>query len=119
MKRKLLSVFLSLCMMLTLVPGALATGTEQPTDPTDSGGETSVTVNDASSLKSALESAAEGATITLGQDFSVEAGPENNFTLSKPVTINGNGHTITRAFNEVSTDGYGDYEAVFVITSAG
>ena len=54
MKRKLLSVFLSLCMMLTLVPGALATGTEQPTDPTDSGGETSVTVNDASSLKSAL-----------------------------------------------------------------
>ena len=119
MKRKLLSVFLSLCMMLTLVPGALATGTEQPTDPTDSGGETSVTVNDASSLKSALESAAEGATITLGQDFSVEAGPENNFTLSKPVTINGNGHTITRAFNEVSTDGYGDYEAVFVITSEG
>ena len=119
MKRKLLSVFLSLCMMLTLVPGALATGTEQPTDPTDSGGETSVTVNDASSLKSALESAAEGATITLGQDFSVEAGPENNFTLSKPVTINGNGHTITRAFNEVSTDGYGDYEAVFVIISAG
>ena len=119
MKRKLLSVFLSLCMMLTLVPGALAAGTEQPTDPTDSGGETSVTVNDASSLKSALESAAEGATITLGQDFSVEAGPENNFTLSKPVTINGNGHTITRAFNEVSTDGYGDYEAVFVITSAG
>ena len=119
MKRKLLSVFLSLCMMLTLVPGALATGTEQPTDPTDSGGETSVTVNDASSLKSALESAAEGATITLGQDFSVEAGPENNFTLSKPVTINGNGHTITRAFNEVSTDGYGDYEAVFVITSVG
>ena len=119
MKRKLLSVFLSLCMMLTLVPGALATGTEQPTDPTDSGGETSVTVNDASSLKSALESAAEGATITLGQDFSVGAGPENNFTLSKPVTINGNGHTITRAFNEVSADGYGDYEAVFVITSAG
>ena len=119
MKRKLLSVFLSLCMMLTLVPGALAAGTEQPTAPTDSGGETSVTVNDASSLKSALESAAEGATITLGQDFSVEAGPENNFTLSKPVTINGNGHTITRAFNEVSTDGYGDYEAVFVITSAG
>ena len=119
MKRKLLSVFLSLCMMLTLVPGALAAGTEQPTDPTDSGGETAVTVNDASSLKSALESAAEGATITLGQDFSVEAGPENNFTLSKPVTINGNGHTITRAFNEVSTDGYGDYEAVFVITSAG
>ena len=119
MKRKLLSVFLSLCMMLTLVPGALAAGTEQPTDPTDSGGETAVTVNNASSLKSALESAAEGATITLGQDFSVEAGPENNFTLSKPVTINGNGHTITRAFNEVSTDGYGDYEAVFVITSAG
>ncbi|WP_419007074.1 S-layer homology domain-containing protein [Evtepia gabavorous] len=119
MKRKLLSVFLSLCMMLTLVPGALAAGTEQPTDPTDSSGETSVTVNDASSLKSALESAAEGATITLGEDFSVEAGPENNFTLSKPVTINGNGHTITRAFNEVSTDGYGDYEAVFVITSAG
>ena len=119
MKRKLLSVFLSLCMMLTLVPGALAAGTEQPTDPTDSGGETSVTVNDASSLKSALESAAEGAIIILGQDFSVEAGPENNFTLSKPVTINGNGHTITRAFNEVSTDGYGDYEAVFVITSAG
>ena len=39
MKRKLLSVFLSLCMMLTLVPGALAAGTEQPTDPTDSGGE--------------------------------------------------------------------------------
>lgn len=66
MKRKLLSVFLSLCMMLTLVPGALAAGTEQPTDPTDSSGETSVTVNDASSLKSALESAAEGATITLG-----------------------------------------------------
>ena len=119
MKRKLLSVFLSLCMMLTLVPGALAAGTEQPTDPTDSSGETSVTVNDASSLKSALESAAEGATITLEEDFSVEAGPENNFTLSKPVTINGNGHTITRAFNEVSTDGYGDYEAVFVITSAG
>lgn len=27
MKRKLLSVFLSLCMMLTLVPGALAAGT--------------------------------------------------------------------------------------------
>ena len=117
MKRKLLSVFLSLCMMLTLVPGALAA--EPPTTLTDSGGETAVTVNDASSLKSALESAAEGATITLGQDFSVEAGPENNFTLSKPVTINGNGHIITRAFNEVSADGYGDYEAVFVIASAG
>ena len=45
--------------------------------------------------------------------------PAQKTISSKPVTINGNGHTITRAFNEVSTDGYGDYEAVFVITSAG
>lgn len=36
MKRKLLSVFLSLCMMLTLVPGALATEPE-PT-PSEEGG---------------------------------------------------------------------------------
>ncbi|WP_417084877.1 hypothetical protein [Evtepia gabavorous] len=36
MKRKLLSVFLSLCMMLTLVPGALAAEPE-PT-PSEEGG---------------------------------------------------------------------------------
>ena len=71
MKRKLLSVFLSLCMMLTLVPGALAAEPE-PT-PSEEG-----EITTQAALKNALTA----------------AGSANN-AGDKVVTLNGNGHTIS------------------------
>ena len=115
MKKRVLSAFLSLCMMLTLAPAAFAAETDTPDSPAAES-----TIKDAASLKSAIESAEAGSTITLGDSFAVEAGPANNFVLNKAITIEGNGNTITRSFNnQTGSDGYGDYEAVFVISVPG
>ena len=97
MKRKLLSVFLSLCMMLTLVPGALATGTE-PT-PSEEGG---ITTQDA--LKTALTTAgnatnADDKVVTLNGDIVLDntdvAANSAAITVPEGVTLNGNGHIIS------------------------
>ena len=97
MKRKLLSVFLSLCMMLTLVPGALATEPE-PT-PSEEGG---ITTQDA--LKTALTTAgnatnADDKVVTLNGDIVLDntgvAANSAAITVPEGVTLNGNGHTIS------------------------
>ena len=92
MKKQVLSAFLSLCMMLTLAPAAFAAEPDTPDSPA-----TESTIKDATSLKSAIENAEEGSTITLGGSFAVEAGPANNFVVNKAITIEGNGNTITVA----------------------
>ena len=97
MKRKLLSVFLSLCMMLTLVPGALAAEPE-PT-PSEEGG---ITTQDA--LKTALTAAgnannANDKVVTLDSDIVLDntniAANSAAITVPEGVTLNGNGHIIS------------------------
>lgn len=70
------------------------------------------------SLADAVAEAKDGQEIVLVNDITITAGVENNIVLNKPVVING-GHTVTRAFNDVEIEGYGDYEAAFVINSSG
>ena len=71
------------------------------------------------SLADAVAEAEDGQEITLVSDITITAGIGNNIALNKPVVINGDGHTVTRAFNDVEIEGYGDYEAAFVINSSG
>ena len=97
MKRKLLSVFLSLCMMLTLVPGALAAEPE-PT-PSEEG-----EITTQAALKNALTAAgsannAGDKVVTLNGDIVLDntgvAANSAAITVPEGVTLNGNGHTIS------------------------
>ena len=143
MKKRMLSAFLCLCMMLTMVPAAFATnGTtdEEPAEVTtnttadgtstagSSGTDNSSEGNEAgdgessalATLKQAITDASTNGTVKLTEDITIPAGPENNIVIDKAITIDGDGHTITRNFNTTQgSDGYGDYEAVFQIQSAG
>lgn len=143
MKKRMLSAFLCLCMMLTMVPAAFATnGTtdEEPAEVTtntttdgtstagSSGTDNSGEGNEAGDeettalerLKNAISQTDPNGTVNLTEDITIPAGPENNIVIDKAITIDGDGHTITRNFNTTQgSDGYGDYEAVFQIQSAG
>jgi len=78
MKKRLLSMALVLCMILTLLPtSALAANT--------------VTVNDYDSLKTALTSSASGTTVQLGGDISFPT----SIVTANSLTLDLNGHTLT------------------------
>src|SRR5699024_860215 len=58
-------------------------------------------VNDENSLRSAVESADSGATITLSDNITVT----QPIVIAKELTINGNGHTVTGDSSWTSTSG--------------
>ena len=72
-------------------------------------------------LQAAVTAVAEGQTITLQRGVTIPAGLQNNMVLDdKNVTINGQGHKITRSFDQVAGSGvYGNYEAVFNVNADG
>ena len=94
MKKRMLSAFLSMCMMLTMVPAAFAANTEE---------STTKTVSTAGELKDALSEATSGTTIQLTADITV-----NNTDLAKTaaavkipagVTLDGNTYSISADTN--------------------
>lgn len=105
MKRRLLSAFMCLCMMLTMVPAALAAdeGTEQtPTTPETSteqnqpSQETPAEETPVEGLQEALNKAAEdntNKTVTLESDVELS----EQVTVPAGVTLDGDGHTISVA----------------------
>lgn len=86
MKRKLLAGFMAVCLILTLLPATALAGDE------DAGIATAPTIMDGAALKNALETAADGAVITLGDDVILT---ETVTVTDKELTLNMNGHTIT------------------------
>lgn len=102
MKRKLLSALLVTSMMLTMAPPAFATDLTPvpPTNenaPADGEGTpndaTTTEVSDAAGLAAAVQT--ENAQITLTDNITLNTA----LTIDKPVTIDGQGHTITGAVN--------------------
>lgn len=98
MKRKLLSALLVTSMMLTMAPPAFATDLTPvpPTNenaPADGEGTpndaTTTEVSDAAGLAAAVQT--ENAQITLTDNITLNTA----LTIDKPVTIDGQGHTIT------------------------
>lgn len=99
MKRKFLSILLTLAMALTLLPvSAMAEG---ETANVAKVGETEYTT-----LQDAIDAAKSGATVTLLADVNT---PETSYTIRKSLTIDLNGKTIT-------ADGY---DSVFAIKGEG
>ena len=101
MKRKLLSALLVTSMMLTMAPPAFATDLTPvpPTNenaPADGEGTpndaTTTEVSDAAGLAAAVQT--ENAQITLTDNITLNTA----LTIDKPVTIDGQGHTITGTF---------------------
>lgn len=91
MKKRMLSAFLAMCMMLTMVPAAFAA---------DSTAGESVSVDTAEELQDALGSAASGSVISLAGDITVDASYSNSygyahFQVPAGVTVDGQGHSIT------------------------
>lgn len=88
---------------------------------TESGAtEPTVSVGDFATLKAAVENENVNE-ITLSDNIAIPEGPTNNLVLNRPITINGDGHTLTKTFNTTSgsDSSYGDYEEVFEIRSSG
>lgn len=71
MKKRLLSLLMALCLMLTLAPAAFAA--------------------DTSGLQTLIDNAAAGSTIDLTSDYTLT----EPITINKAITINGGNHTIT------------------------
>ena len=87
MKKKILAVFLSLCMAISLLPtAALATGDEETETQTPT--ETSITTEEA--LKQAIEAARTGDTVRLDGDITIT---ETVF-INKRITLDLNGKKI-------------------------
>ena len=98
MKRKLLSILLTLCLAFSLLPtAALAEGEGAQTNDVAQIGSTKY-----ASLADAIAAASSGATVTLLADVYT---PETSYTIRKSLTIDLNGKTIT-------ADGY---DSVFAI----
>ena len=92
MKRKVLSILLSLCMVLTMVPTAFAAGDSTTPEEGETGSEVAK-IDDKSynTLKDAFVAAQDGATIELTADASLT----EKVTVDKSVTLNAGEHTIT------------------------
>ena len=87
MKKKILAVFLSLCMAMSLLPvTALATGDGETETQTPT--ETSITTEEA--LKNAIDKAQTGDTVTLGADITIT----DTVFINKQITLNLNGKKI-------------------------
>lgn len=76
MKKRMFSLLMALCLMLTLVPAAFAADAPVTTE---------------TALTSAISSANDGDTITLGADITLTGA----VTITKAVTLNGDGYTLT------------------------
>ena len=88
MKKKILAVFLSLCMAMSLLPvTALAAGDGETETQTPT--ETSITTEGA--LKKAIEDTQSGGIVTLGADIAITA----PVVINKQITLNLNGKTIS------------------------
>ena len=108
--KRFLSIILACLMLTSMVPFA-AFADE---------GSTNTVVSTFDDLKTAVANAKDGDTITLGANIEIPAGPEYNLVIDDAITIDGADYSITRAFDEVEgSDGYGNYEEVFYIQSAG
>ena len=93
MKRRILAILLSLTMMFTLVPTAMAEGS----DPVAQIGETTY-----ATLKAAFEGAKDGDTITLTNDIKVE----DTLVVTKTLTLDLAGHTLSNEENIWSDDNW-------------
>ena len=101
MKQRILAILLSLTMMFTLVPTAMAEGS----DPVAQIGETTY-----ATLKAAFEGAKDGDTVTLLKNVetnNIEDTQEDRIIINKEITLNLNDKTIT------SPDNMGDNENNF------
>ena len=101
MKQRILAILLSLTMMFTLVPTAMAEGS----DPVAQIGETTY-----ATLKAAFEGAKDGDTVTLLKNVetnNIEDTLEDRIIINKEITLNLNDKTIT------SPDNMGDNENNF------
>ena len=101
MKQRILAILLSLTMMFTLVPTAMAEGS----DPVAQIGETTY-----ATLKAAFEGAKDGDTVTLLKNVetnNIEDTLEGRIIINKEITLNLNDKTIT------SPDNMGDNENNF------
>ena len=96
MKKRMLSAFLSMCMMLTMVPAAFAANTEE---------STTKTVSTADELKDALSGATSGTTIQLTANITVNneglAKTSAAVTIPTGVTLDGNTYSISADTNWV------------------
>ena len=86
--KKLLSVLLAVCMILTMMPA-----TAWAANPTPSIITVGATGADHTTLQAALNAAADGDTIQLLNDITESV--SYNATVDKIITIDGQGHTIT------------------------
>ena len=93
MKQRILAILLSLTMMFTLVPTAMAEGS----DPVAQSGETTY-----ATLKAAFEGAKDGDTITLTDDIKVE----DTLVVTKTLTLDLDGHTLSNEKNIWSDDNW-------------
>ena len=88
MKKKILAIFLSLCMAMSLLPvTALATGDGETETQTPT--ETSITT--AETLKKAIETAQTGDTVTLDRDITIT----DPVVINKRITLDLNGKKIS------------------------
>lgn len=79
MKKRLLSIALTLCMAMTLIPTVTLAASQ------------TLTANDAAGLRNAISNAAAGDTIAIGSDFSIAS----SIIINKNVTLDLAGHTLT------------------------
>ena len=93
MKQRILAILLSLTMMFTLVPTAMAEGS----DPVAQIGETTY-----ATLKAAFEGAKDGDTITLTDDIKVE----DTLVVTKTLTLDLAEHTLSNEKNIWSDDNW-------------
>ena len=93
MKRRILAILLSLTMMFTLVPTAMAEGSDSVAQI----GETTY-----ATLKAAFEGAKDGDTITLTNDIKVE----DTLVVTKTLTLDLAGHTLSNEKNIWSDDNW-------------
>lgn len=120
--KRVLSIVLAVAMIVGLFPIA-AFADEGTSAPTTIYVDASATNDDGTdstykTLAAAVNAANAGDTIELKSDLTIGEGPSNNIVVDKAITIDGKNFSITKSFNTtLNTDGYGDYEAVFQITS--
>lgn len=94
MKRRLLSAFLAVMMVLTMAPVAFAADGVEPTDGTGSS-----EVASAKTLQQQINEAANGSTVTLDKDYTeniiIKSGQEITLDLGSNTLTNNGGDTIT------------------------
>ena len=107
MKKKILAVFLSLCMAMSLLPvTALATGDEETETQTPT--ESSITTEEA--LKEAIKAAQPGGIVTLDEDIAITA----PVVINKQITLDLNNKTISASKAIWNTTDANDWSLISV-----